>query len=234
MLPKQQITMYELVVPSTGAKLKYRPFTVREQKLLMIAQQSDELKIMVDTLKEIIRACTNEKVNLDSLAVFDLEYIMATLRTKSAGETVKLEFSCDADSTHPVTIVDLDLSKIEVTKYPGHDKKIGLYDDVGVVMKYPDIGMLESLHGIEETPEMVFGIIYDCIDYIYDSDEVFHAKDQTQAELVEFIDGLTKEQFSKIENFYATMPKFTHTLQYKCATCGHEHNKVIEGFSNFF
>jgi hypothetical protein len=234
MLPKQNIMMYELTVPSTGQVVKFRPFTVKEEKLLLIAQQSDEVKTMVQTLREIITGCTEGKLDVTKLAVFDLEYIMVTLRSKSVGETIRLQFECDEDANHEPIVVDLDTTKIEIIRSDAHTKNIPLFGNVGVVMKYPDINLLESLALIENNPNIVFGIIYDCIDYIYDDQEVFPAADQSEAELVQFIDGLTKEQFAKIEDFFATMPKFLHTIEYKCSTCGHEHKKRIEGISNFF
>lgn len=234
MLPKQSITMYELEVPSSGQKVKYRAFTIREEKLLLIAQHSEDEKIMVQTLKEIIKSCTNDKLDVDSLAIFDLEYIMVSLRAKSVGETIRLEFQCDNDEKHPITTIDFDLSKITVKKTEGHTNIIPLFDDVGVKMRYPDISMMETLVQIEDDPNMIFGIIYDCIEYIYDSEEIFLASDQTEADLVSFVDSLTKEQFKKIEEFFVTMPKFSQSIEYTCTECGHKHSKNIEGFSNFF
>jgi len=234
MLPKKTPTMYELTVPSTGAKVKYRPYTVKEEKLLMIAEQSSDVNVMVNTLKAIISACTEDKLNPETLAIFDLEYIMATLRSKSVGETVRLSFECDADPKHDKIVVDMDLSKIEVTKPEGHSRTIPLYGDVGVIMRYPDVNMLESLQGLEGNPDIIFGIIYDCIDSIYDKHEVHKAVEQKQEDLVEFIDNLDKKEFKKIENFFVTMPQFKHTIEFKCPTCGHEHIKSVEGFENFF
>lgn len=234
MLPKQQIAMYTLTVPSTGQEVKYRPFTVREEKWLMLAKESSETPVMIQTLKEIIKACTEGKVDPDKLAVFDLEFIMATLRSKSVGEAVKLDFGCDADPKHDHILLDVDLSKIEVIKDPKHNKKIPLFDDVGVIMKYPDLTMLDTLMGLHENPNMIFGVIYDCIDKIYNSKEVFEASEQSEKELEEFIEGLTKDQFGRIEDFFTTMPMFSHTIEFKCPTCGKEHKKTIEGFENFF
>lgn len=234
MLPKQNIMMYEMTVPSTDAKVKFRSFTIREEKLLLIAQQSEDPKVMVQTLKEIVEACTEGKLDVNTLAIFDLEYIMTKIRSKSVGETIRLQFQCDENAEHEPIVLDLDVSKIEVKKFPGHSKTISLFGNVGITMRYPDIEMLEVLSTMEEVPNLVFGIIYDCIESIYDDQEVFLAKDQTQADLVQFVDGLTKEQFKKIEEFFETMPKFEHVIEYKCATCGHEHRKKIEGISNFF
>lgn len=234
MLPKKSPTMYELKVPSTGAKIKFRPYTIREEKLLMLAEQSGEIAVMVNALKAIISACTNEKVKVDDLAVFDLEYIMAKLRSKSVGETVRLQFDCEADPKHDKAVVDMDMSKIEVTFTEGHNKVIKLYDDVGVIMRYPNIEMMEALAKIEENPDVIFGIIYDCIDTIFDKEEMHKANEQKPEEIAEFIDNLEKVEFKKLENFFLTMPKFNHTIEYKCPTCGKEHKKYVAGFENFF
>jgi len=234
MLPKKSPTMYELKVPSTGAKIKFRPYTIREEKLLMLAEQSGEIAVMVNALKAIISACTNEKVKVDDLAVFDLEYIMAKLRSKSVGETVRLQFDCEADPKHDKAVVDMDMSKIEVTFTEGHDKVIKLYDDVGVIMRYPNIEMMEALAKIEENPDVIFGIIYDCIETIFDKEEMHKANEQKPEEIAEFIDNLEKVEFKKLENFFLTMPKFHHTIEYKCPTCGKEHKKYVAGFENFF
>lgn len=233
MLPKQNIIRYELTIPSTGKVVKFRPFTVREEKSLLIANQSENLQTMVETLKAVITECV-EGVEVEKLATFDLEFIMVSIRAKSVGENVRLEFECEADSSHPAIIMDLDLTKMSVKTDPIHTKKIPLFDDVGVVMKYPDISMMETMVDIESNPLEVFEMIKKCIDYIYDSEEVFHAKDQTAAEIEEFVEGLTKEQFDRIGKFFTTMPKFVHEVDYICPTCGHEHHKKIEGFSSFF
>jgi hypothetical protein len=234
MLPKKNPTMYELKVPSTGAKIKFRPYTIREEKLLMLAEQSGEVTVMVNALKEIISACTNEKVKVDDLAVFDLEYIMAKLRSKSVGETVRLQFDCEADPKHDKAVVDMDMSKIEVKFTQGHEKVIKLFDDVGVIMRYPNIEMIETLAKIEENPDVIFGIIYDCIDTIFDKEEMHKASEQKPEEIAAFIDSLEKVEFKKLENFFVTMPKFEHTIEYKCPTCGKEHTKYVAGFENFF
>lgn len=234
MLPKKNPTMYELVVPSTGKTIKFRPYSIREEKMLMLAEQSGEVKVMVNALKEIIVACTDGKVDVETLAIFDLEYFMAKLRSKSVGETVRLQFDCDKDPTHDKAVVDMDLSKIEILRTEGHKTVIPLFDDVGVIMRYPNIEMIEAINQIEENEDIIFGIIYDCIDTIFDKEELHKAADQKPEEIAAFIDSLEKHEFKKLEQFFITMPKFEHTITYKCPTCGEEHVKHVKGFENFF
>ena len=235
-LPMQQTPSYTAVVPSTGDKIQFRPFLVKEQKSLLLAQQSEDQKVMIDTLKGVISACTSGKVNPDELALFDLEYLFTQIRAKSVGETVELIFSCDdCDDEKAKIKIPIDLTKIEVTKDESHNKKIPLFDDVGVVMKYPSIDMLEIIGKINENSlETVFNVIGKCIDYIYNSDEVFYSKETSDEEMSEFLNNLTQDQFAKIQKFFETTPKISSSVQYKCPVCSKQHNRIIEGMNNFF
>lgn len=230
MLPKQQLPIFTLVVPSTGKKVKFRQFTVREEKMLIQAQSSDDLGVISNAVKEIITACVDGIKDVEQLALFDVEYIMTKLRAKSVGEAIDLNMPCEIDENHRRIPIRIDLEKVEVTIPKGHNKKVPLYNDVGVVMKYPTLSMLEEF----ETVDGVESIIM-CIDYIYTQEEVFQSAEQTKEELTEFIQGLTKAQFDLIEEtFFKTMPKFEYEFVYKCGECGHDHKKVIKGLSNFF
>lgn len=233
-LPMQQITMYELTIPSTGKKVKYRPFTVKEEKVLLIAQQSENMELLVSALKEIIRNCTLSKVDPDKLALFDLEYIMTTIRTVSVGEQARITLQCDKDPRHPPITITLDLTQIKIETDPKHTAKIPLFGDVGVMMKYPSLKTSQLLERLDTDTSVIFEIITECIDYIYDSKNIHRGEDQTPAELNEFIEGLTKAQFEKLEEFFLTMPKFRHTIEYTCSECGQKHKKSLEGISNFF
>jgi hypothetical protein len=239
-LPKQSAPMYNLKVPSTGASIKYRPFMVKEEKALLIAQQSEDPQVMVDTLKSVISSCVESKdVEVDSFATFDLEYLFTQIRAKSVGETVELLFQCDTDhgemNEKARAKVTIDLTKIEVKKVAGHTNKISLFGDVGVVMKYPSIEVLSKLQGMDETNiESVFGIMIDSIDYIFDNEEIYHAKEQSSEELMEFLNNLSSDQFLKIQNFFTSMPKLSKEIEYDCPVCGRHHKKVLEGLQSFF
>jgi hypothetical protein len=236
-LPVQSTPTYNIAIPSTKENLKFRPFLVKEQKALLLAQQSEDASVMVDTLKGVIRSCAQSKVDVDKLAIFDLEYIFSQIRSKSVGENVDLIFSCDVcDDEKAKVKITIDLSKLQVETDPKHEQKIHLFDDVGIVMKYPSVNVINTMdkYGVDAEVDLVFDIVCECIDYIYDSKEVYHANEQTKEELQSFVNNLTSEQFEKIESFFETMPKLRQKVHYTCPVCSREHNKVLEGLNSFF
>jgi hypothetical protein len=237
-LPMNSTPIYNLVVPSTKKSVTYRPFLVKDQKALLVAQQSADQKVMIDTLKEVIKSCITETIDVSKLAIFDIEYIFTQLRSKSVGETVDIVLSCDEDHGSDNEKAKLkhtvDLSEIKVQEKEGHTDKIGLFGDVGVVMKYPNIDDIKKLQGGVVTNEDTFKLVAASIDYIYDNDAVYHSKDQTEQELMDFINNLTSEQFGKIQSFFDTMPKMTHTINYNCPVCNKAHKIVLEGMESFF
>lgn len=235
-LPIQNTPIYTITIPSTKEKFKFRPFLVREEKALIIAQQSEDVTVMTDTLKSIIESCAKSKIDVESLATFDLEYIFCQIRAKSVGEIVELIFFCDdCDDDKAAVKKSFDITKIDVKFKEGHNKKIDLFDDVGVVMKYPNLHTLEKLmkSNITDSDEIT-NVIIECIDYIYTSDEMFYGKEQSREELVTFIENLTTEQFNKVQAFFETMPRMEEPVKYTCPICRKEHNKLLTGLSNFF
>lgn len=235
-LPIQNTPIYTITIPSTKEKFKFRPFLVKEEKALIIAQQSEDVAVMTDTLKSIIESCAKSKIDVESLATFDLEYIFCQIRAKSVGEIVELIFFCDDCNDEKAAVKkSFDITKIDVKFKEGHNKKIELFDDVGIMMKYPGINTLEKLVKDNVTDsDDVTNIITECIDYIYTSDEVFYAKEQTKEELIKFIENLTTEQFKKVQGFFETMPRMEEPVHFNCPSCGKEHNKTLTGLSNFF
>jgi hypothetical protein len=234
MLPKQNAVRYEVVIPSTGKKHKFRPFTVREEKALLLAKESEDINNKVATLKTVIEACVEPKIDADKLAYFDIHYLMVMLRTKSVGEHVRLMFECGACPRTEGINMDLDLTKLEVIRDPKHTTKIQLFDDVGVVMKYPSVQQIELLEEINEDPVKVIDLVAELIDFIYDKEEIHHGSEQSREDLLDFIYDLTKDQFATLTEFLRTMPKIRHTAEFKCPDCGEEHKRDIEGFSSFF
>ncbi len=238
-LPLNSTPVYNLVIPSTKKTVNYRPFLVKDQKALMLAQQSENDKVMVDTLKNVIKSCITDPIDIDSLAMFDLEYIFTQLRSKSVGETVELIMSCDVDHGEQnklaKTNVTIDLNQIQVTPKEGHNPKISLWGDVGIVMKYPSVDVLKKFQTINESDtDGVFNIISQSIDYIYNNEEVFHAKDQSKEEMADFVNNLTTEQFQKIQQFFETMPKLSYDVNYSCPVCSKHHSVRLEGMDSFF
>ena len=235
-LPSQNSPIYTMVIPSTDQKVKYRSFFVKEQKSLLIAQQSEDLDTMLETLKDVVKSCVIDKVDMNSLATFDLEYMFTQIRAKSVGEVVDLFFFCNTCTDEKAKVkISIDLTKLEVKKQPEHNKKIELFSDVGVIMKYPSVQTVQKLEMSNQNDvEMTFDLVVDSIDCIYDSNELYHAKDQSKEELTDFVNNLTQDQFIKIQKFFDTMPSLKHEVEYKCAVCGKEHKSVLEGLSNFF
>lgn len=235
-LPMNSTPVYTLTVPSTNKKLKFRPFLIKEEKTLLIAQQSEDATVMVESLKEVIQACIKDDVDVNGLATFDLEYIFTQIRSKSVGEIIELMMLCDTCTDEKaVAKVMIDLTKIQVEKNPEHKSKIHLYQDVGIVMKYPTIDILKKMESINTNDlDEVFNIIVDCIDYIYNEEEVFNAKEQTKQELLDFLNNLSSDQFAEVQKFFETMPKLKHEINYECPVCNKKHNKVLEGLNSFF
>lgn len=235
-LPSLVAPVYELIVPSTKAKIKYRPFLVKEEKALLIAQQSEDENVMLDTLKSVITTCTHNKVDVEKLAVFDIEYMFCQIRSKSVGEIAEIVYNClNCNDAKGKFKFSLDLSKIEVEFNEKHVRKMLLFNDVGIAMKYPSLDVIKKIKDFETLDiDIIFNVVIDCIESIYTDDEVFLAKDQTREELESFINNLTKEQFDKIEEFFATMPKLQKELKWTCPNCSYKHKTMIQGIESFF
>ena len=201
-----------------------------------MAQQSEDPIVMVNTLKDVVKSCVVGEFNAEDLATFDLEYIFTQLRAKSVGETVDLIFPCDVCEDEKARVkISFDITKLKVEKSPEHENKIYLFGDVGVVMKYPTMQVLKKLQNLDTNNiDDLFKIVAECIDYIYQGNELFYGKEQTQEELLDFINNLTSEQFSKIQKFFETMPRLKQEVDYNCPVCGRVHHKVMEGLQSFF
>lgn len=236
-LPMQSTPTFNLKIPSTGKTVRYRPFVVKEEKALLIAQQSEDTKIMVDSLLSVLQGCLLDKVDIESLAMFDLEYMFLQIRGKSVGENVDLFFMCDEDhgelNEKAKSKVTINLSEIEVVVPEEHTNKIPLFGDVGVVMKYPSLQDASQVQDFENIDE-IFEVVARSISMIYDGEKVYHAAETSEEEMLEFLNNLTTDQFLKIQTFFTTMPKMQHTVEYTCPVCGKHHKQSLEGIANFF
>ena len=236
-LPINSSPIYTLEIPSTGKKVKYRPFLVKEEKALLIAQQSDDMGILIETLKSVIESCVQEELDVNTLATFDFEYIFTQLRAKSVGEIIELKLKCDTCTDEKaVATVFIDLPKLKVIKHKDHTNKIDLFDDVGIAMNYPTAEIVKKVQEeLDQTNiDQMFDIIVESVNYIYTNDEIFYAKEQTKEELLEFLNNLNSEQFGKIQKFFETLPKLSHDITYTCPVCGKKHEKTLEGLNSFF
>jgi hypothetical protein len=235
-LPKMNAPLYNVTIPSNKKEVKFRPFLVKEEKSLLLAQQSEDPKVMINTLKSVIENCIVDDVDVDKLATFDYEYLFTQIRAKSVGEIVELLFLCDTcDDDKAKAQVNLDISKFKVEFPEGHDNKISLFDDVGIVMNNPTLATLDKLEKIKEGDvNSIFDVVADCMESVYTTEEVFNTKDQTKQEVIDFLENLTQEQFKKIESFFLTMPKLQQKVEYNCPVCNKHHVKTMEGLASFF
>lgn len=235
-LPVMSTPTYELTVPSSKQKVKFRPFLVKEEKALLIAQQSEDQSIMLDTLKNVIKTCTSNKLDVEKLAMFDIEYIFTQLRARSVGEMSELIFSClECNDPKAKMHVNIDLTTLEVKFNEEHTNVIKLFNDVGVKMKYPGLSLINKM---KDAPKgdvaLVFDVVIECIDSIFDEENVYPAHEQTKEELEDFINNLTQEQFVKVQRFFETMPKLEKDIEFDCPVCNHHHKHTIQGLDSFF
>jgi hypothetical protein len=234
-LPVLTIPTYELEVPSTDEKIKYRPFLVKEEKILLIAMESGENKDIVQAVKTIVNECTFNKLKLGTMPMFDVEYIFLQIRSKSVGEVSKLKLLCKDDGKTYAN-VEIDLNEVQVQVDDGHTNKIELSDEMGIIMNYPTIDSFSEAGIAEINAENMLDVIVSCIAQIYDKkgEEVYDSKDSTKKELVEFIEQLNTQQFQDVQKFYDTMPKLKHEITVKNPKTKKESNITLTGLNDFF
>jgi hypothetical protein len=236
-LPKISTPTYELDLPSTGETIQYRPFLVREEKLLVLALESENMKEISTAIKTVIKNCILSKgVKIESLPTFDIEYLFLNIRGKSVGEEIEVNVICpdDEDITVPVTI---SIDDIKVVKNKDHNKQIEVDDSIMMEMKYPSLEQFIKNNfdfSGSNLMDQSFDLVASCIDKIYQGDEVWSSSDVTQKELIDFLDQMNAAQFQQIEKFFETMPKLSHTVKIKNPKSGVESEVVLEGLSNFF
>ena len=231
-LPKLNTLTYELELPSSGEKLKYRPFLVKEQKALMIAQESEDEKLMENTFAQILNDCVFDDVDPYTMPIFDIEYVFLRIRGKSVGEKVKLNLLCPDDEKTRVD-VEIDLEEVDVQMSKDHTNVVDLTKDVKLIMKYP---CLKDMAGFTDTNQVssIFEMIKRCIHEVHDGDTVYNRVDMSEKELDEFIDSMSTENFENLTNFFETMPKLQHTIEVKNPKTKKKNEILIEGLQSFF
>ena len=238
-LPKLNVPVYEAVLPSTEKVIKYRPFLVKEEKILLTAMEANDEKTMFPAVKQIINNCIVGKLDVEKLPTFDIEYLFLRLRAKSIGENVTLglkPWGCpknNGELCENSTQVEINLEEVNVIKNKKHSNKIMLDDKIGIKLGYPNLNKLGNIEKID-TAETGINIIKDCIEMIFTEEETYEKGTFSEKELDEFIDSLNTEQFSKIKDFFDTMPQLKHTAKYTCSTCGEEKETTITGLNSFF
>jgi hypothetical protein len=241
-LPKIDTPTYETKLISTGKTVKYRPFLVKEQKLFLMASQSEDAKEVVNTIKQVLNNCIlTNSVKIDELPVFDLEHLFLQIRARSVGEVVNLRYNCNNDVLDEnketkkcggLVKVDLNLLEITPTKTPNHSNKIELSPKLGIVMKYPNFDIVQKLN-IQSEADLL-DLVISCIDYIYDEEQLYYANKTSKEELEEFIENLQQSDLEKIQTFFQTMPKLSKKFDFKCPKCGYSEEINVEGIQNFF
>ena len=234
-LPKLTTPTYELEIPSTDEKIKYRPFLVKEEKILMMAMESKSTADITQAVKDIVKECTFDKVNIDNMPMFDVEYIFLQIRAKSVGEVSKLKLLCP-DDEKTYAEVELDLNEVKVQVGDEHTNKIELNDGMGVIMKYPTLESFKD-NGIKDiNASNMLEVIGSCILQIYEKkgEKTYDPKDQTKKELTDFIEQLTTKQFKEVQDFFDTMPKLKHTIKIKNPKTKKESEIVLSGLNDFF
>jgi hypothetical protein len=241
MLPKIDVPVYEIKLPSNGQPIKFRPFTVKEEKLFLMAYESEDVKYSVDTIIQVLNNCVISDIDVKDLPTFDIEYLFLNLRARSVGEVVKLKYRCNNDVNTEEGVkkcnssveMELNVLQIEPTRDVNHNNKIEISDNLGIVMKYPKIGLIKDNTNVEDF-NIILELIINCIDYIYDENNVYYAKDSSKEELTEFLDSLQSKDLEKIKEFFDTMPKLKKKVDFRCNKCGYEENIELEGIQSFF
>jgi hypothetical protein len=242
MLPKLDVPIYEVKLLSSGKVIRFRPFLVKEQKLFLMASESEDAKETINVIRQVLRNCILDDISIDDLPTFDLEWLFMHLRARSVEEVVDLKYKCnntvkdekgEEDRCTGVVNFKMNLLEIEPTRHPEHTNKIQLTENLGVCLKYPSFEMIQKYESLSEA-NIMSKVLVDCIDYLYDKDQVYYAKDNTKEELDEFVDNLQQKDLEKIKHFFETMPEIKKNVQFKCPKCAYEENIEIKGIQNFF
>lgn len=230
-LPSLSTPKYQLEL-SNGQQVNYRPFLVKEEKVLLVAAETGEDKEILNAIVDIIESCTDNAVDIKTTPVFDIEYLFLNIRAKSVGEVASLRIKAPDDGVTKVD-VDVNINDVKVQQSEGHNRVINLTDQIGMVMRYPtieDVGLLEG----EMTADKIFDLIATCVDQIYDGDKIYEKQDMSKEEIHEFINSMNSKQFADLQSFFETMPKLRHTITVKNPKTGVETEMNLEGLQSFF
>ena len=242
-LPKVTTPTYKLTIPSSGEKVSYRPFLVKEEKVLLMAMESKDTAAMTKAMKEIISSCTEGDVNIKDLAPFDLEYFFLQLRGRSIGEIIEVKAPrppnftncCEEATEEDICELSINIDDIKVDTSKISSPDIEISGDVGVKMKFPEMDSITKYTAEGEMKAAdIFKLIIECIDYIWDGEEIYQAKDHTKKELDNFLESLNTGQFNKIREFFESMPRLTHDVDWVCSKCNKSKTLTLLGIDAFF
>ena len=231
-LPKLETPVYTLNLPSTDEEVKFRPFLVKEQKRIMMAQESDDVNETIDTINQLISDCTFNKIDTKKLAMFDAEYIFLQVRSKSVGSKVELNITCPDDKETKVAHT-VDLDEINVAMFDDHTNEVQLTENIKVFFRYPLLSTFTKYASKTNTTDMMFKLIEECVEEVHYHDEVTNRVDMSEKDLSEFIDSLSTEQFAKMTKFFETMPRLRHKIEVKNPKTEVTSEVILEGIQSF-
>lgn len=239
MLPSINSPTFEVTLPISKKKVSFRPFLVKEQKVLLMAAESDDKDFLIKNIKEIIKSCCKSELDIDKLPTIDFEFLFLNLRARSVGEIIETKYRCEnfveekgeicGNSMN--VVYDILETTVETSNY---NDVIKLTDSVGIKMKFPDYKTVEKMTESEIKPNTIFDVIKNCIDYIYDQDNFYYPKETTDEELNSFIESLSVEQFKRLQSYFDQLPSLEKEIQVSCDKCGFNHTILIKGIKNFF
>jgi hypothetical protein len=232
-LPQVNVSKYKTVIPSLGKEVEYRPYLVKEEKILMIAMESQDQQQILTAVKDVISNCIYDDVKVSELAIFDIEALFLALRGKSVGEGIDLKMKCH-ECEH-MNDIELNINDINIPEVDNEDITIALNDEIGIVMRYPSFEQINSFkEGELETVDGVFKLLKSCIKSIYDEEDVYDADKETDKSLNNFIESLSSGQFQKVSDFFNDMPSLRYNVEYKCVKCENENTTELRGLQSFF
>ena len=235
-LPIIETPRYELTLPSSDVQVQFRPFIVKEEKVLLIAMESKNNNEIMNATKDILKACTFDKLDIDTLPMFDIEYLLLQIRGKSVGEVAKFKVICP-DDKQTAADVEFDLSTVQVQVDDDHSNKVVIDEkrELGLVLNYPSLGITKAGFDVnKENVDTMFKVVANCIDHIYEGEKTYPAKDSTQKELITFLEGLSQEAFLKIKKFFDTMPQLRHEVEVTNPKTGIKSTVTFKGLQDFF
>lgn len=238
-LPKLDVPTYEIELPVSKKKIKYRPFLVKEQRNLLMAMESNDATSMQIAVKDILYNCTlTEGIDIDSLPIIDVEFYFIQLRAKSVGEIIESKYKCnnevDGKECGNIMEKNINLLEIEVTQPKGVSSEIQLSDKITIKLKYPEFRVVNDSLKYDNLNDVTFNMIAESIEYIYDGEQFYYASEHQPGELIAFVEGMNQEQFAKVEEFFDNLPKLKENIDLTCSKCGFHHNIEVEGLESFF
>jgi hypothetical protein len=238
-LPKIDTPIYEIDLPLSKKHIRFRPFLVKEQRNLMMAMESEEKETIEKNIRQVLHNCTlTENIDIDKLPVIDVEYYFLQLRARSVGEIVENKYRCenivDEVTCNGLMDVNLNLLDIQIETDPSINDVVQINDQISVKLKYPEFSVIQRATKFESVTDMAFDMIVESIEYIFDGEQYYYAKESDPAELIEFVESLNQTQFEKIEEFFEKLPKLNKKIEVDCKKCGFHHTINVEGLDGFF